>query len=406
MDQGSDLKVMITRRQAFMVRGDLGTVPDYQFRELQGRGVAGPNVKTFPVIQGSRVQDTWVEALYEISEQVPFPVSFSYSPVPARRAELVEDDICVISLADNRFQIVLGTGSGTYYELSPPFQSETIPHVREVLTDRLPSFFPLEDANPRNVRKRIVAGLNEKKISKETGASRGTRTVIEEGAILTQDNHTLFEFHRDPTHWIMIPTPAGHLSLEHLDSLIDMMDCFERSEVILTPEQNILIAGRNSTQTKEMIHEATASGWYSGNAEFYSRISTCPGALFCSNASQKPIQLAEQIADQLSRSSVPRKIIHSLPIGITGCGATTHLERLHPVGIAPSQDGGYDLYSGGRLDGEGKTGELESSNLPPDEVPAEVETLFKEYTAELNPLEMDDFTSRYEPVAFGNQESG
>lgn len=91
VENTDDLTVMVSRRQALVVRGAFDSVPTYLLKELTAEDITGENVKTYPYVPGSSIGNYVINQLSNLSAKNR-SLTFSYSPHPLYRGNLRLDD--------------------------------------------------------------------------------------------------------------------------------------------------------------------------------------------------------------------------------------------------------------------------------------------------------------------------
>lgn len=386
LDSITNLTLMVTRRQALVVRGHFGEAPDYIHEELESHTISSPNVKSYPIDPPGTFGRRLVRRLDDVLTQSDHHLSISHSPCPRFRGELRRDDLCVVEDTDGHLKLV-----STLWSPQPRTIIDSIPRAKwHGIADGLSQLTQSSDPAEWSLREasRMFTRALNRADSRDT--SPRSSQWVDETALFESFLSESIRFPDMPltngnTRVLIVTVPAGLLSVAHLRTILDVAAAGNAHELYFTPEQNVLIpldtgalAGARSRLMGELGHT---------NLGHPFRVSTCPGSRFCTNASLEPVTLVRQLSDFLIEFAELNEFNRNHPIGITGCGETRELERLHPVGLAPSETGpGYDLLLGGSLHGSGRMG----SQVEDAVVPDQVHEVIEHYIARFHQSEMEE----------------
>lgn len=383
LKQVPDLSLMVTRRQSLAVRGNLEDVPGYLLDELRAEKFTGPNLKSYPVTS-STTDHTILSELHHRLESSGSLTRFSYSPAPYFRGVLRRDDLCLSRLEDNRFQLDSGAWGEPPLTLVPPFQPDFLTALFDVVERVLLDDEPPGQNSPREVRQKLLSDMNREPREAFSPGTRSTRPVHEECFVggETRARETIVS--RGGLSWILCPLFCGILELEFLTRLVEVVRNRDIQALRLTPEQNLLVPCDDEAKATDVL-AALLEPLPRSASSVLSRITTCPGARFCGNVELKPTKLALTLQTTFDETASLHPTAERLPIAITGCGETEHLERLHPIGMAPHESHeGFTLYLGGVPHGEGQPGRRFNGPWTPSDLPGRLTDCLTEFQQSQN----------------------
>lgn len=384
-DDASNLTLMISRRQALTLRGPIGEVPDYLYRELNAEAITGPNVKSYPYATDASLQDYIVDRLGVLASETS-GLTLSYSPDRLYRGNLRLDDFCLQRSDKGTFKLESNLWSTNPNVLLDDIDPENLPSLLNALEELITDYQSTDELlnqSLRTVRKNLLRIYN-----------RGSAEIDEpfNGSDKDDDSDLLSErsftgpgetggFHEtgDGTVWVILPVVAGILSRSLQQVLEIILDKYSIESMRLTPEQNILFPMEDRKEAEAMIEELEGVEIARGKHARFPRVATCPGAIFCSNVKTNPVQLTERLSDYLLRDDRLAAFNREHPIGITGCGETKDLERRHPIGVYPASEQRYRVSVGGNLHGEGNTGLELNEPVPASDLPTTIRNIVESF---------------------------
>ncbi|MFB6344199.1 MAG: hypothetical protein ABEK50_00295 [bacterium] len=389
LKKGENLTLLITRRQALAVHGSLESIPGYLLDQLKAGSISGPNVKSYPYLSNSRIQEFLITEMKDLAETAP-NLSLSYSPCEKYRANLRLDDFSLHRVGRDQYRL------DTNLYKSPRTLLEGLEtDDLSRLMDALRTIFDMYEfgegySKPgyRGLRMDLLRNFNnltsESKRTPSVSSVERKETKLHEGAFAEAGSPLL----KEGSRWLLIPVEAGVMGKELLIGLSEFLRHYEFESFRLTPEQNLLLPVPDSAEGSSYGRFFEASLEDPGRSNFLPRVVTCPGSTFCFNVETNPVELAVRLIDRMDYDESLVRFNQSHPIGITGCGETKQLERLHPVGIYPSGSGTYRLSIGGDFHSSGQNGK----ELAGDYTDEGVLSLIERIGLSFQESETDDFS--------------
>jgi hypothetical protein len=356
LTDASDLTLMISRRQALVVRGSFGDVPEYLYKELSVGEISGPNVKTYPYTNETHLSNYIVDRLGELSD-IASGLTFSYSPDRLYRGNLNLDDFCLVKTKAGSFTLRSSLWSSEPKTVMDEVKRNNLPELIEVLeriVSEHSSLSSLRERSLREIRKECyryhnqISFSNESVTSEKSPGKETSSSVHEEAFIDSERSGPVLE-RENGTSWVFVDVEAGILSESMTSRLRSVLKDSDIRSMRLTPEQNILLPVKEPTETRRIVDELGAETVNSQGQFTFTRVNTCPGSIFCTNVRTEPVQLTRRLCTFIKNSKELQDFNLEHPIGITGCGETKALERRHPIGVYPASEGGYCISMGGSL---------------------------------------------------------
>ena len=175
------------------------------------------------------------------------------------------------------------------------------------------------------------------------------------------ENRTHFGIHeakQENESFIGFATNSGRIAGEDFQAISDICTKYNVKGLALTPTQNFIIYGVQTSDAQSLAEEIDALGYPYEPSPFRARLQSCTGIEFCKFGITETKEFAKRVVTQLEENHPDFK--ENLIMAISGCGNGCSHPQISDIGFIGTkvrdEDGnrveGYDVLLGGQLHGE------------------------------------------------------
>ena len=175
------------------------------------------------------------------------------------------------------------------------------------------------------------------------------------------ENRTHFGIHKakqENESFIGFATNSGRIAGEDFQAISNICNKYNAKGLALTPTQNFIIYGVQSSDAQNLADEIDALGYPYAPSPFRARLQSCTGIQFCKFGITETKEFAKTVVTQLEENHPDFK--ENLIMAISGCGNGCSHPQISDIGFIGTnvrdENGkrveGYDVHLGGQLHGE------------------------------------------------------
>ncbi len=181
-------------------------------------------------------------------------------------------------------------------------------------------------------------------------------------------------------------TPGGRVGAEKLCAILQLMTKHEVETLRITPTQDFVLLDVPNSESEVLVAALDALDFPVDPSPFRLRSLACVGNEYCKFGVSETKLFARDLLAHLEQSCADFN--ESLSLGVSGCPHGCAHPNLADIGLvgclvkdaADRRVAGYELYLGGRVHGTGSRFAAKTGiKLAPDQIPAYLETLIKDY---------------------------
>ncbi|MGB0683559.1 MAG: nitrite/sulfite reductase [Magnetovibrionaceae bacterium] len=173
----------------------------------------------------------------------------------------------------------------------------------------------------------------------------------------------------------------GDASADQMDLLADLADRYSFGEIVVTHEQNLVLAHVRQDNLKALWLALKGAGLDTPNVGLLSDIIACPGMDYCSLATARSIPIAQEIAERFN--DLDRQFdVGGLKLNISGCINACghhHVAHLGILGLEKKGVESYQITLGGDAGEQAAVGKILGPGFGAEEIVDAVETVIDTY---------------------------
>ena len=187
---------------------------------------------------------------------------------------------------------------------------------------------------------------------------------------------------RDKKSYAIVPrTPAGIVSPEHLESIINVVRRYEIPVIKITSGQRMVLVGIKEEDVEKIWNELGMTvGEATAPCVHY--VQACPGTVVCKYGLQDSLSLGLELEEMYQDMHLPAK----LKMGVSGCPRCCGESHVRDIGVLGTGKG-WTVIFGGNSGGRPRLGDVIAKELSADEAKDLVKRLLVYYRDTANPGE-------------------
>jgi sulfite reductase (NADPH) hemoprotein beta-component len=177
---------------------------------------------------------------------------------------------------------------------------------------------------------------------------------------------------------------AGDCTAEQMDAIADLADELSFGEVVITHEQNLVLAHVEQSKLYGLFQRLVEIGCATPNLGLLTNMIVCPGLDYCSLANARSIPVSQMIAkkfDDLDRLHDIGKLDLNISGCINACGHH-HVGHIGILGVNRHGEEYYQVSLGGYQGNEASIGDILGPAFREDQVADAVEKVIEVYLAQ------------------------
>ena len=190
----------------------------------------------------------------------------------------------------------------------------------------------------------------------------------------------------------------GDATGDDMRLVADLADKYSNGEIRVTHRQNLVLPDVKKDDFYALWQMLVAGGLAADNFNLASDIISCPGLDYCSLATARSIPVAQNIANQLTKSDKQQQT-GKIHINISGCINACghhHVGNIGILGLDKKGEEYYQITLGGSSDHDSAIGEIVGPGFSFDDVPKAIDKILDIYLA--NRYDGEEFLQTYRRI--------